>query len=457
MARSRIPILLSAICIILMTFGIDSISSANVSNTSTSDKVKYVRCLFTTSYNYGVIRDLYTCEISGRLHITRRGTSINRIDGFHMQGKRTKEVQAFKGDASIINYFPKDLEKQFPNLIVILLNLVQLKEIRQTDLKPFTDLRYLDLFENKIEFLEADLFKYNRRLEVIWLSNNKIKFIDDNVFQGLGITSLFLAYNECVSKSVNDNPTSLMYFLDLIKISCGVKSKNAKYNPKDRLVNDDDYDDDLLPEEKTSNETEAIIQGLTAQLRTVEDEVARLKKKREQALNWLVQYEDENKKLKAEQNETIAKMTALEENLKKTENTGVDFVKQLFALRMDLNKQSESTNGIVVDLKNKINTDKETLKNMESDLSKIRDQNFKLFEENRKLNQNYDALKDSKDGRDVTFITVIVLMAMTLVGVVGFNFYKKIRVSPMIRKFNDFENATMKLVDEDHNGSASVH
>lgn len=373
-----------------------------------------------------------------------------------MQGKRTNEVQAFKGDASIINYFPKDLEKQFPNLLAILLNLVQLKEIRQTDLKPFTDLRYLDLFENKIEYLEADLFKYNRRLEVIWLSNNKIKFIDDNIFQGLGITSLYLAYNDCVSKSVTDNPTSLMYFLDLLKISCGVKSKNAKYNPKDGLP-DDDYDDTLLPEEKTTNETEAIIQGLTAKLRTVEDEVERLKKKREQALNWLVEYENENKKLKTQQNETMTKIENLQENLKKTENTGVDFVKQLFALRSDLNKQSESTNGIVVDLKNRINSDKETLKNMENDLSKIRDQNFKLFEENRRLNENYDSLKSDKEGRDVMFITVIVLMAMTLVGVIGFNFYKKIRVSPTIRKFNDFENATMKLVDDDHNASASVH
>jgi len=243
----------------------------------------------------------------------------------------------------------------------------------------------------------------------------------------------------------------------MIKISCGVKSKNAKYNPKDGESIDDDYDDTLLPEEKTANETEAIIQGLTAKLRTVEDEVAKLKKKREQAMIWLVQYDDENKKLKAEQNETQTKLATLEENLRKTEKTGVDFVNQLFGLRSDLNKQSESTNGIVIDLKNRINSDKETLKNMENDLSKIREQNFKLFEENRRLNQNYDSLKEGKEGRDVTFITVIVLMAVTLVGVVGFNFYKKIRVSPTIRKFNDFENATMKLVDDDHNATASVH
>lgn len=439
-----------------MTFAIDSISSADVSNQS-SDKVRYVRCLFTTSYNYGLLRNLYTCEISGRLHVTRRGTSINRIDGYHMQGKRTNEVQAFKGDASIINYFPRDLEKQFPNLLVILLNLVQLKEIRQIDLKPFTDLRYLDLFENKIEYLEADLFKYNRRLEVIWLSNNKIKFIDDNVFQGLGLTSLYLAYNECISKSVTDNPTSLMYFLDMIKIQCGVKSKNAKYNPKDGLVNDDDYDDTLLPEEKAGNDTQAVIQSLEAKLRTVEDEVEKMKRKREQTLKFLIQYDDENKKLIAERNETFKKLEDLQENLKKTENTGIDFVKQLFNLRLDINNQANSTKDTIKDLKNEVNTGRETLKSMESNLSKIRDQNFQLFEENRKLNQNYDALKNSNSGRDVTFITVIVLMALTLVGFVGFNFYKKIRVSPTIRKFNDFENSSMKLVDEDHNGHASVH
>jgi hypothetical protein len=80
-----------------------------------------------------------------------------------------------------------------------------LKEIHQVDLKPFADLMVLNLYDNKIEYIERDLFKFNPKLSAISFEKNKISSIDIYAFDDLkSLTNLYLG-NVCITGSAKSH------------------------------------------------------------------------------------------------------------------------------------------------------------------------------------------------------------------------------------------------------------
>lgn len=119
-----------------------------------------------------------------------------------------------------MTYFPQSLLKTFPNLIAVYINDGNLQEIHQSDLEPFTALRLLDLFGNRLEVIEPDLFKFNPKLEVIWLSNNQIRKIDPKVFDHLeNLSFLYLMDNVCIEQS-ETNRTEVIKLIQNVKAKC---------------------------------------------------------------------------------------------------------------------------------------------------------------------------------------------------------------------------------------------
>jgi Leucine-rich repeat (LRR) protein len=99
-----------------------------------------------------------------------------------------------------VKFFPKGINKFFPNINRLDVDNCQLKKINKTDLEVFPELRELTLADNNIEVLEDDLFSENRELYYIWLSNNKIKFVGENTFASLKhLETLYLEHNLCIS------------------------------------------------------------------------------------------------------------------------------------------------------------------------------------------------------------------------------------------------------------------
>lgn len=106
----------------------------------------------------------------------------------------TAEITGISGNQSVnglsivgqtVNFIPKNIEKFFPNLTILEVVSSELKELRPKDLEPFPKLRALFLSNNSIHIIERDSFKNNKNLEVIWLNNNGVKFIDPFVFDHL--------------------------------------------------------------------------------------------------------------------------------------------------------------------------------------------------------------------------------------------------------------------------------
>lgn len=158
------------------------------------------------AHHSSLLRNIYNCEVSGSFRFFNRDDEIISVSGEHATNKTNDDVEAFKADAAWIEYFPRGLSKYFKNLLSILINLSRLKELKQSDLKPFRKLKHLDLFENRIEYLERDLFKWNLHLEVVWFSSNRIKVIHETAFDGPeNIKKLYLGGNICIRESADND------------------------------------------------------------------------------------------------------------------------------------------------------------------------------------------------------------------------------------------------------------
>ena len=156
-----------------------------------------IECHFNTStvwYNY-------PCEVTNDVIInSQETTTVNRVIGTHGQGKSHNDVKQFNAEDKIIEYFPKGLEYFFPNIKVLSIMSCGLKEIHQSDLEMFPELRWASFYDNNIQVLEKGLFSKNPKLGYIFFNRNKIIFIHDEVFKNLPkLTHIGLGNNECIN------------------------------------------------------------------------------------------------------------------------------------------------------------------------------------------------------------------------------------------------------------------
>jgi len=102
----------------------------------------------------------------------------------------------------------------------------QLERIRQSDLKPFTELFYIYLMSNGIRILEAGLFDFNPKLEYLNLHENAIIHIDPKVFDNLSnLRHFFLKPVGCIHTDVDDDREKVLLAIQQVKQKC----KNSKY------------------------------------------------------------------------------------------------------------------------------------------------------------------------------------------------------------------------------------
>lgn len=103
--------------------------------------------------------------------------------------------------SQIVHFMPEGTENFFPNVNELQIINSSLKYIDKWDLKAFTDLEFLNLPHNSIEVIRNDLFIFNSKLRYVYLNNNNLKTIGENVFDILKATN-FLAsfeFNNCIN------------------------------------------------------------------------------------------------------------------------------------------------------------------------------------------------------------------------------------------------------------------
>ncbi|CAG9810514.1 unnamed protein product [Chironomus riparius] len=172
---------------------------------------------------WGTLGTTYYCLVSNSAIITSPDEAqVYDISGTHLAGHNDDNVGAFYNVAKgQIHYFPRGIAKFLKNLKGIYFRGTGLKEIHQSDLRPYPKLANLYLYISSLEVLEKDLFKFNPNLDYIYLKSNKISHIDSNVFDNLPkLKTLYLESNNCVNMKAEDNPTEVQNIIKIVKSHC---------------------------------------------------------------------------------------------------------------------------------------------------------------------------------------------------------------------------------------------
>ncbi|CAG9807189.1 unnamed protein product [Chironomus riparius] len=187
--------------------------------------MKFIIILFLVAFSSAVefnckFKDDYTCEvISGRI-INKADSYVTGVQGDHKEGKSNKNVGVFDGRKVSIKYFPRNLNTYFPNIHQIFIER-KLREITKEDLQDFPMLVYLYLSFNDIQIIEKDLFIYNPELRLVFLNENRIKYVDPNVFKNLP-KLIYLGFedNDCHSGIVEQGRSNVVGLIKKISDQC---------------------------------------------------------------------------------------------------------------------------------------------------------------------------------------------------------------------------------------------
>ncbi|KAG5667887.1 hypothetical protein PVAND_015853 [Polypedilum vanderplanki] len=127
------------------------------------------------------------------------------IDGYRKLNQNVNCSSSREGFAvtyaSNFEFFPKNIEKHFKNIVAIYIISSGLKEIHQNDLKVFPYLETLIFNETEIEYLEADLFEFNLLLESFAILKSPLKHIGPKIFDNLKNLK-FLVIDKCQNMSL---------------------------------------------------------------------------------------------------------------------------------------------------------------------------------------------------------------------------------------------------------------
>jgi Leucine-rich repeat (LRR) protein len=188
-----------------------------------------LECTFgEVSTGYREVKSGKECNVKNLVIISpnQQITSINGISG---SDAIRNDVKIFNAQSQTINYFPRGLEKFFPNIGLIYVHSSKLKAIARQDLEPFSELKEIYLVNNDIEELEDDLFTANEQLLHVSLAGSKIKFIGEETFKPLQqLKSLWLYNNQCINKFADNDVNKVKEIINEAKISCRDETKSKR-------------------------------------------------------------------------------------------------------------------------------------------------------------------------------------------------------------------------------------
>jgi hypothetical protein len=174
---------------------------------------------FSTIAFYDTIE--YLCESSTFEISTKSNNFITEVSGTHENGQSNDDVTVLWLYDTRCTFFPQNIESFFPNLESIQIVNASLSEIHGDDLKPHIDMQFLMLTNNLLETVEKNLFEHNKRLKLIDLSNNRIKFVDVSAFDGLSeLAFLYFYGNPCRDDAAQDDKNDVQRLITEICCSC---------------------------------------------------------------------------------------------------------------------------------------------------------------------------------------------------------------------------------------------
>lgn len=309
------------------------------------------------------VENIYWCN-DNKTTITERSTVITEIKGLHdVETNRNHDhVEGFVLVNTTINYFPRNIENIFKNLLVIVVRNASLLEIHREDLAGFPELLHLNLVFNKLQVLEKDLFMYNGKLEYLSLYKNNLKYVDAKVFANLAnLVTLNFAMNPCsrtFTSRVENNRQEVVKLTKKVVEKCFAMSDvfegdyrvNKTFNKlKEEIFN-------LTIETKKINDA---ISKLKSEVGNVSSKNSELEVEKDKIMQEKSQIEAENSKLTQNLTNFIQNYKNVEEERKALEATKLNLENDLKTLKAtfeELKTQKAETDAEFTDLKQNFTT-----------------------------------------------------------------------------------------------------
>lgn len=117
--------------------------------------------------------------------------------------------------------FPSELSEFFPNLKCIEIYKSNMKTICANDLRGFPKLEKLKLDFNQISYLPGDLFQFTPKIKQISFVNNKIRKINDKIFDNLNhLIEVDLRRNPNIDHKYNIERENIEIMKKIIQEKC---------------------------------------------------------------------------------------------------------------------------------------------------------------------------------------------------------------------------------------------
>ncbi|KAG5668578.1 hypothetical protein PVAND_016515 [Polypedilum vanderplanki] len=204
-----------------------------------------IQCEFEFINYFQLNKEFYMCKVSN-IQIFNHGAkiSIENAIGQNLENKKNEQVEGTNfSNAPNLNLIPTNLERIFPNIILIFINNSNLTQITSDDFKPFPKLKAIYILFNSIEFLCKDFFIHNRELEAISFWENKIRHIEPSTFKNLSsLRILDLRGNVCNFPDWVDDRNAVVNSIRKIEHGeclseiCSINNLIAETLARDRLM-----------------------------------------------------------------------------------------------------------------------------------------------------------------------------------------------------------------------------
>jgi Leucine rich repeat len=201
-----------------------------------NEEVNFYKSLARDDPDYFI--PFYKCA-PHNLQITDEDTHVVTASGDHFGGKTNNDVTKFDASWSTMNFIPDGIGQLLPNIESLELTSCKLFVLTQDDLKQFPKLKYLNIYNNKVEYLENNLFSLNPNIEWLRLWQNELKHIEMNAFVGLhNLKYLDMDKNDCISQ-VADSSDKVWAVANQAITACHDESVAEKYRPEPNEVEEE--------------------------------------------------------------------------------------------------------------------------------------------------------------------------------------------------------------------------
>lgn len=127
------------------------------------------------------IEDIYECSVTA----ISAEKEVTDIRGDHKGHNSNYDVEGLYVGNIHLTHIPKGIGRFFPSLRGIYLKNSGLQKISADDFKPFPYLTRFDSWNNKLESLDGNIFKYTPEMKWITFNNNSIIHVGENLLTNL--------------------------------------------------------------------------------------------------------------------------------------------------------------------------------------------------------------------------------------------------------------------------------